>query len=102
MLSHIVKTGLTPRCIEPRIGRAAAAPACAPDRILMSRFQIVRSRLSTAPPRGKDAFLYSALAVLLPTLVRASIDSVVSGTTFVAYFPFVLMAAMFLGWRNAT
>lgn len=68
----------------------------------MTRFQIVRSRLSTAPPRGKDAFLYSALAVLIPTLVRASIDGVVSGTTFVAYFPFVLMAAMFLGWRNAT
>ena len=66
----------------------------------MTRFHFVRSRLLAAPS-GQIAILYIVFAVVVPTLIRASIDGFVSGTTFVAYFPFVLMSAMFLGWRSA-
>ena len=66
----------------------------------MTRLHFVRSRLLAAPPRGQAAVL-TALAIATPTLIRAMLDGFVSGTTFVAYFPFVLVSAMFLGWRNA-
>jgi two-component sensor histidine kinase len=67
----------------------------------MTRLHFVRSRLLAAAPSGQTAILYALSAVVVPTLIRASIDGLVSGTTFVAYFPFVLLSAMFLGWRNA-
>src|SRR6476469_2821862 len=67
----------------------------------MTRLHFVRSRLLAEPPRGHLAVLYAGLAIILPTLIRAILDGFVSGTTFVAYFPFVLVSAMFLGWRNA-
>ena len=66
----------------------------------MTRLNFVRSRLLTAPS-GQAAVLYTALAVVAPTLFRALFDGLVSGTTFVAYYPFVLVSAMFLGWRGA-
>jgi K+-sensing histidine kinase KdpD len=38
----------------------------------------------------------------VPTLIRLAVDHVVSDVTiFPAYFPFVLAAATFLGWRSA-
>lgn len=67
----------------------------------MTRLDFVKARLLAAPPTGASALAYNGLAVALPTIVRASIDNVVSGTTFVAYYPFVLLSALFLGWRNA-
>lgn len=67
----------------------------------MTRLHFVRSRLLAAPPRGPAALLYPALAIAIPTLIRTLLDGFVSGTTFVAYFPFVLVSAMFLGWRYA-
>ena len=67
----------------------------------MTRLNFVRSRLLAPAPRGADAILYVGLAVAVPTLVRWSIDSLVSGVTFVAYYPFVMLAAMFMGWRHA-
>ena len=66
----------------------------------MTRLDLVRSRLLTVPSR-QVAVLYTAMAVVAPTLIRAVFDGFVSGTTFVAYFPFVLLSAMFLGWRSA-
>ncbi len=42
-----------------------------------------------------------SLMVALPTAIRASIDQVVSDTTFVAYSPFVLIAALLLTYRQA-
>jgi len=67
----------------------------------MTRLDFIRKRLLAAPPIGAAALSYNSLAVALPTMVRASLDSVVSGTTFVAYYPFVLLSALLLGWRNA-
>lgn len=67
----------------------------------MTRFQFVRSRLLAPPPTGMTAAVCCALAVIVPTAIRAAIDGVVSGTTFGAYYPFVLVAAMFLGWQLA-
>jgi len=66
----------------------------------MTRLDLVRSRLLTVPSR-QVAVLYTAMAVVAPTLIRAVFDGLVSGTTFVAYYPFVLLSAMFLGWRSA-
>src|SRR5205809_2051822 len=66
----------------------------------MTRLHFLRSRLLTAPS-GQAAVLYTVLAVVAPTLVRALFDGLVSGTTFVAYYPFVLVSAVFLGWRSA-
>jgi len=66
----------------------------------MTRLHFVRSRLLTAPS-GQAAVLYTAMAVVAPTLIRALLDGFVTGTTFVAYYPFVLVSAMFLGWRSA-
>jgi len=67
----------------------------------MTRFGFIRTRLLAAPPRGVSAMVLGILVVAIPTLVRASLDGVVSGTTFVAYYPFILFAAIFLGWRIA-
>ena len=66
----------------------------------MTRLHFVRSRLLTAPS-GQTAVLYTAMAVVAPTLIRALFDRFVSGTTSVAYYPFVLVSAMFLGWGCA-
>ena len=57
--------------------------------------------LAAPPPRALTAFGWVAIAVVAPTALRASIDGLVSGTTFVAYYPFVLLSAMLLGWRSA-
>lgn len=43
--------------------------------------------------------LWSAAAVLVPTVLRWAIDRGESGVPFVTYFPAVLLAALFLGWR---
>jgi K+-sensing histidine kinase KdpD len=67
----------------------------------MTRLGFIRSRLLAAPPRGPSALVCGILVVAIPTLVRASLDDLVSGTTFVAYYPFILFAAIFLGWRSA-
>jgi len=43
--------------------------------------------------------IWSAVAVLVPTALRWAIDRGVSGVPFVTYFPAVVLAALFLGWR---
>lgn len=56
-----------------------------------------------APPlTGVRAHLCSMIAVALPTLIRAAFQDVVSGIPLLAYIPFVLLAAIGLGWRHAT
>ena len=79
---------------------ALAHCATLPRRPSMTRFQFVRARL-VAPPRGLTALGWLVAAVVAPTLLRLTIDPWVIGTTFVAYFPFVLLAALFLGSRSA-
>ena len=55
-----------------------------------------------APPlSGASAIGLSLLAVAVPTLVRASVQSDVTGVAFTPYTPFVLLAALFLTWQHA-
>ena len=44
---------------------------------------------------------YALLCVAVPTVLRALADPVVTGTTYGTYYPFVLLASLFLGWRPA-
>lgn len=44
---------------------------------------------------------WSALAVLVPTALRWSIDQGSQGVPFLSYFPTLVLAALFLGWRWA-
>jgi K+-sensing histidine kinase KdpD len=64
--------------------------------------QFVKSRvLAASPPTPPTALLWAAAAAVVPTLIRAALDGVLSGSAFLAYFPFLVAAAMFLGWRSA-
>jgi hypothetical protein len=47
------------------------------------------------------AIFWTILAVLVPTLVRASVNGVVTGCEMIPYVPSVLLAAIFLGARHA-
>ena len=40
-------------------------------------------------------------AVAVPTIVRVAVNGVVTGCEFTPYLPFVLLSAIFLGWRQA-
>jgi hypothetical protein len=57
--------------------------------------------LLRAPFRGIPASLCGLAAITAPTLVRASLDGVVSGTAFSPYVPFVLLCALLLEWKYA-
>jgi len=67
----------------------------------LTRFEFVRSRLLAPAPPLIVALPLALPFILAPTLVRWVVDGVITGTTFVPYFPFVLLAAVFLGSRAA-
>ena len=67
----------------------------------MIRLQSVRMRLLAQPPPVRVALLWAAAAVAAPTLIRQALDPLVREVTFSAYYPFVVFAALFLGWRYA-
>lgn len=46
--------------------------------------------------------LWTAVSVIIPTAMRLVIDGGEAGVPFVTYFPAVILAALFLGWRSAT
>jgi len=46
--------------------------------------------------------LWAVAAVAVPTALRWAIDRGASGVPFVTYFPAVVLAALFLGWRWGT
>ena len=50
---------------------------------------------------GRLPFLFGVVAVAIPTMVRAAVDGVVTGCEFTPYLPFVLIAALALGWWQA-
>ena len=50
---------------------------------------------------GWLALLCGIGSVALPTIVRAAVDGVVTGCEFTPYLPFVLIAAVLLGWWQA-
>lgn len=45
--------------------------------------------------------MYAIGAVAIPTAIRAAIDGVVTGCEFTPYLPFVLLAAILIGWWQA-
>ena len=66
----------------------------------MSRMRVTRwlqSPLVSGPP----AILCAVGAVLVPTLVRYSVNGVLLGCEFTPYLPFVLLSAVFLRWWQA-
>jgi two-component sensor histidine kinase len=67
----------------------------------MTRFEFVRSRLLAPPPPPLHAVPLALPFIAAPTAVRWLIDPLDTGTAFVAYYPFVLLAALLLGWRTA-
>lgn len=67
----------------------------------MTRFEFVRSRLLARPLPFLAAVPLALPLVIAPTVLRLAVDGFVTGTAFVAYYPFVLLAALLLGWRVA-
>ena len=57
--------------------------------------------LLRAPMGGMPALICGLAAITVPTLVRASVDGVVSGIAFSPYIPFVLVSALLLEWKYA-
>jgi hypothetical protein len=53
------------------------------------------------PITGKSALVWSLVAIAVPTIIRASLDGVVTGVGFTPYSPFVLLSAVMLCWRYA-
>src|ERR1700758_2262752 len=67
----------------------------------MTRIYFVRARLPAPPPPLVVTVPLALPFVVAPTLMRLAVDGIVTDTTFVTYFPFVLLAALLLGWRAA-
>jgi K+-sensing histidine kinase KdpD len=68
----------------------------------MAHAQGSRSRDRAETSSLPTTILWAGAAAVVPTLIRLAADHVVSDVTiFPAYFPFVLAAATFLGWRSA-
>jgi hypothetical protein len=57
--------------------------------------------LQEPPVTGWYALLAGIAAVALPTIVRAAVSGSITGCEFTPYLPFVLLAAILLGWRQA-
>jgi hypothetical protein len=51
--------------------------------------------------RGFPAILCVLLTAGVPSAIRASVDGFVSGCELTIYLPFVLLAAIFMGWKYA-
>ena len=60
---------------------------------------VIAELLRTPLLRGWMALVGAAIAVGIPTSLRAAVDGVVTGCEFTPYLPFVLASAILLGWR---
>lgn len=63
------------------------------DRIGLVRRAILRRRTVI------ESLAWTAVAVIVPAALRYAVDQGQSGIPFVTFFPAVLLAAIFLGWR---
>lgn len=61
----------------------------------------MRRLLASPPATGVQALPWATLAIVVPTVIRASLDDVVTGIAVMPFVPSVLLAAVFLGWRFA-
>jgi len=52
--------------------------------------------------KGLPALALIVAAIAIPTLVRAAISNYVTGCEFTPFLPFVLLAAIMLGWWQAS
>lgn len=60
------------------------------------------TNLLVAPSiKGFPAVLCVILTAAVPSAIRAAVAGFVSGCELTIYLPFVLVAALFLGWRHA-
>ncbi|MCL6699851.1 DUF4118 domain-containing protein [Sphingomonas sp. NSE70-1] len=59
----------------------------------------MRNLLEAPAVTGVKAVPWAVLAVALPTFIRAAIDGAVVGVAVTPYVPFVVLAALFLGWQ---
>ena len=57
--------------------------------------------LRQPPVTGWYALLGGIAAVAFPTIVRAAVSGSITGCEFTPYLPFVLLAAILLGWWQA-
>lgn len=57
--------------------------------------------LQGPPVTGWAALAVVVGAVAVPTIVRAAVNGVVTGCEFTPYLPFVLLAAILVGWWRA-
>jgi len=55
--------------------------------------------LLTPSISGARAIFYTILAAGVPTFIRAGVAGFVSGCELTIYLPFVLFAAVFMGWK---
>lgn len=66
----------------------------------MTRIKFIRSRRLAAPLNLPYAIALGLGLVFLPTLLRLAVDPVITGTSFVTYYPFILIAALLIGWQG--
>ncbi|MCL6697737.1 DUF4118 domain-containing protein [Sphingomonas sp. NSE70-1] len=50
---------------------------------------------------GRPAHFWSLVAIVIPTLIRASVQGPVTGVPLLIYVPFVLLSAIALSWRHS-
>jgi two-component sensor histidine kinase len=67
----------------------------------MTRLDFINRRLTEPPSSSVIATFWTLACIVAPTGIRAMVDPVVTGTTYGTYYPFVLLASLFLGWRFA-
>ncbi|WP_156500634.1 sensor histidine kinase [Croceicoccus bisphenolivorans] len=67
----------------------------------MIRLPTVERAILRRKSRAEVA-LWTAVSVVIPTAMRLVIDGGEAGVPFVTYFPAVILAALFIGWRSAT
>lgn len=67
----------------------------------MNLNRALKRSLERRPVTGFNAHLCAFLAVAIPTIIRCLVDDHVSGVAFSPYVPFVLLSAVFMGWRHA-
>ncbi|MGM5087512.1 DUF4118 domain-containing protein [Rhizobium leguminosarum bv. viciae] len=68
----------------------------------MTRFNFIKMRLLAGPPSLPWTVALGLGFVAVPTLFRLAADSVITGTAFSTFYPFVVIAALFIGWKGAT
>jgi hypothetical protein len=67
----------------------------------MTLVGFLRKWLVATPVTGKAALMVAIAAVALPTFYRLALDGVVKGIGYCPYLPFILLSALFLGWRKS-